>query len=934
MPLHFRSVRVLIQAIPLCVTLTFSAPGTEFQPAETIVSPSPAEARSLKAGSGRSFTDLDVAAWGPEAALIQEEAGGGQQILLWNIASGATRSWPVPSGYRAKSLAWHPIERALFLLAQRKDSSYILRVAEGHGGWQAQTVYGSSKNLRRLVVGPRPFQGDSGTYYRLFLGEEYPAGKFATLSLNEKGRFPYYAISAPGVKNPENDMGVPASSVSAASSLPMAFHPAGHIFLWENPDHCFEAMDYYNNWGHESRPLEASKLCRGSVTVTPNGLGLLHWLPGVAGVELRLEGGKRVQRLAGGIRFAFTPSSVPDGLGLVGVVKSAAGYQVQYVPVKVPLPDVVNAWMFAETPDDVAHLAKSGGVYRSTLFSQMYNLYDTEAYSCGSYDTGIPTRPYLVTTDALWEVFAAAYEGLFVTVEKQKAMPAFWEFIRLAASDFRTQAPGSVPGRVFAVLDAYRSGKLDATGEAGRIEAAIGSFPSPALDTEVDYSALKPRGNYASSPAFQRYFKAFTYLTRSAGPKLAGDPTLKSLSAAPRTLASVWIGAYRPFISAGRNELVWDTLAFVPPTYLKHSPGGKALFPLSWGWDNEILNSVVQHETWPPGEQVGRYMASALDLPAAMGNPLAQRLSTPEHARYPKLAAVMADLSSRRWRQARDSLNLYQSWLAALQTQWGQVSGYPSPARDWALWGGKRLQTGLASWATLRHATVLVNDQSAAECGEGGFEELGLRAPRGYVEPDTATFLALADLFDKARTNLGAELALKGSAKLDPYGAQEPFQKGLQSRLAASADAARRFAAMAAKELRGRSLDDSEYESIREFGRVAEHHFLLYKSLSNEGLGLPVPDPIPKIADVAKGTDGKSKLYAAVGHPLEWDQIVPYFGRREAVKGAVYSYYELVSDSLFNDKEWQASMSHRTRPAWVAPDVLERNLACPARSQF
>ena len=43
---------------------------------------------------------------------------------------------------------------------------------------------------------------------------------------------------------------------------------------------------------------------------------------------------------------------------------------------------------------------------------------------------------------------------------------------------------------------------------------------------------------------------------------------------------------------------------------------------------------------------------------------------------------------------------------------------------------------------------------------------------------------------------------------------------------------------------------------------------------------------------------------SAVGRPLEWDQVVPYFGRREIVKGSVYSYYEFTSPKPLNDLEW------------------------------
>jgi hypothetical protein len=193
------------------------------------------------------------------------------------------------------------------------------------------------------------------------------------------------------------------------------------------------------------------------------------------------------------------------------------------------------------------------------------------------------------------------------------------------------------------------------------------------------------------------------------------------------------------------------------------------------------------------------------------------------------------------------------------------------------------------------------------------------------VEPDTATFAAMARLFEATAGKLPA--APKGETEADAA-----LRKGVSERLRASAHAARQMEAMARKELRGQALADSEYDLILGIGGVAEHHFLLYKSIGSDGHGLVQPDPIPKIIDVAGGSG--SYRFAAVGHPLEWDQVVPYYGRREMVKGAVYSYYEFAGSRLYDDKEWQAELGKRTRPDWIRPYVTDRSLACPPPSPY
>jgi hypothetical protein len=183
-----------------------------------------------------------------------------------------------------------------------------------------------------------------------------------------------------------------------------------------------------------------------------------------------------------------------------------------------------------------------------------------------------------------------------------------------------------------------------------------------------------------------------------------------------------------------------------------------------------------------------------------------------------------------------------------------------------------------------------------------------MRPPRGYVEPDPATFEAIAGLFDTASEVAGRVLS------------DAELLAGVRRRLAESAAKSRALAAMARKEQRGETLSPAEYEEILYFARVAEHHFLLYKALANptSEYAITAPEPMPKIADVAGGGP-EGLLLSAVGRPLEWVQTVPYFGRRELVKGAVYSYYELQSPEPLDDTEWRKLLPQTTPPAWIQP---------------
>ncbi len=92
---------------------------------------------------------------------------------------------------------------------------------------------------------------------------------------------------------------------------------------------------------------------------------------------------------------------------------------------------------------------------------------------------------------------------------------------------------------------------------------------------------------------------------------------------------------------------------------------------------------------------------------------------------------------------------------------------------------------------------------------------------------------------------------------------------------------------------------------------------------------------MPKIADVAGGgRHAVPYLLAAVGRPLEWDHVTPFYGRTQIVKGAAYSYYEFASQELLNDEEWRRRLPSETRPARIRPYLSEAVLSCPPRDPF
>jgi len=138
---------------------------------------------------------------------------------------------------------------------------------------------------------------------------------------------------------------------------------------------------------------------------------------------------------------------------------------------------------------------------------------------------------------------------------------------------------------------------------------------------------------------------------------------------------------------------------------------------------------------------------------------------------------------------------------------------------------------------------------------------------------------------------------------------------------------------MAEKERRSEKLTNEEYKKIYEVARVAEHLLLVFRSLQDEEYSISIPEPMAKIADVADNgglLSGQVNnddprvlkfLMAAVGNPLEWDYVVPYYGRYQIVKGSVYSYYEFESIDLLNDEEWRKKVKKQAVLPWIKPYI-------------
>ncbi len=327
-----------------------------------------------------------------------------------------------------------------------------------------------------------------------------------------------------------------------------------------------------------------------------------------------------------------------------------------------------------------------------------------------------------------------------------------------------------------------------------------------------------------------------------------------------------------------------------------------------------IPDSEVLQELSSPIERV---FPSGLDVMAVLGSKRAEWILDTYAKIYneknwkdykptrTKLIAEFAKVPPETW-----TSNLYWSWLYALRALLEPApAGYPSFMLNDA-WKDKSLHTALASWAELRHDTILYGKQSTVECG--GDEKPFVK---GYVEPNVVFYDRLLRLTLQSREGLQKRKLLSSRLK-DRFEQFEDLLTFLKR--------------VSEKELRNQKLTDEEYYEIRYIGGKIEYMTLsVMEGKANSWALVNEADrDMAVIADVHTG--GDNALEESVGHAYEILVIVPVEGKLQLTRGAAFSYYEFKQPiaNRLTDERWHAALKAGKAPA---PPVWTKTFVAPSK---
>lgn len=478
------------------------------------------------------------------------------------------------------------------------------------------------------------------------------------------------------------------------------------------------------------------------------------------------------------------------------------------------------------------------------------------------------------------------------------------------------------------------------------ITAHSGFELSPLFMYEEDYSQYIPRGHYTRSDTLTHYFLSMMWLGRmtfAADPRYIELSETMSLSAilliqammnskiAEEDAINVWERIYNPTVffvgksddinfyqyqnlceyvygesfadlpvdSCGDpsklNDFLLTSFELEGPriTYPGQPKGfrfmGQRFTPDSWILDELVYDKVDDMRLMPTG----------LDIMTVLGSNTADQLLTDlgEKAMFPNYA-VKLDSMKRVVDEYEDAIwaqNVYYNWLYSLMpllTVKGE--GYPYFMKSDA-WRYKDLYAALASWAELRHDTILYVKQSGTERAIPD----GSNLVQGYVEPNPYLYARLASL---------AEFMVDG---LETNGLLfDDFRHSLLM----LRDLLVSLKEISEKELTTVPLSPEDYELICNIGASLEQ-IVEFNQYGTEGPELDGMK-MPVVADVHTDSNSGTCLEEGVGYPFEIFVICPVEGQLILTVGAGFSYYEFVhpiSDRL-TDEKWQDMLKSGEAP--------------------
>jgi hypothetical protein len=648
---------------------------------------------------------------------------------------------------------------------------------------------------------------------------------------------------------------------------------------------------------------------------------------------------------------------------------TAYSAQVQGYTVNRDLSNIENLEQFGEfTQTQAELLARNGFFVTPSKEEQMFYIYEKNEYL---------KIPSFITTDSVLQVYHVFYDYSLRVLEANKLLgileqltesmleKSIYLYNEIQNTDVKAEMLANIAYFGVAQLALQKELPGDMPDEARElaesefelVKSAAGFKNSFLFPFMIDYSQYILRGHYTRNETLERYFRAMMWYGQVPFNVYADEetrePDIKQVTRAllmTYTLflekdgtpdATLWENIYDPtvfYVGKTDDLTVYDFKSLMldvfgtapdinkfmddsykaelkkaidklPEPGIKHkyvnvnTPSGKQFRFMGQRYipDSEILQELV--------DPLNRPMPMGLDVMAVLGSEraydmLVNRYKIPEQwdgylDAFSRMKDKFSKLDPQIWRS-----NMYYGWLWVLRSQLEPFGeGYPSFMRNDA-WLDKSLNAALASWAELRHDTILYGKPSGAECG-GDFPP---KVIGGYVEPNIKLYERLLWFTRYSRKNLSERQILP---------------EYLENRMQNFEDKLQFLINCSVKQLRNEELTMEEYNTLLTYGAALEYFTSSFASDAGERVRwFEITSEADKNMAVAADvhTVENSYLEEAVGPAYEIYVVVPIGGKLYLTRGAVFSYYEFVSNKRLTDEEWQQMINEGRqpeRPEWT-----------------
>lgn len=575
--------------------------------------------------------------------------------------------------------------------------------------------------------------------------------------------------------------------------------------------------------------------------------------------------------------------------------------------------------------------------------------------------------PVYVTADAVLTALHRSYDTILKEVETSYMEPTLRQMLSGLRGRIQSAAIGEDARHDLTLLLSVALGLLDSTASVdaeasaliAKAKAASGTETVSLFGTEreIDFSQFVPRGHYADFSTLESYFRAMMWLGRtelrlvevSASGERAlvrrqvqdvlaldelftdelrqqwaslerivalfvGEADYMTLPQAAQLRSALGIAASTALegvddarllatIDAGSygNQRICSQLMVVDDG-MTTLPNSFAFLGQRYTVDSHVFSRVVY-----PNTKSRRMMPNPLDVAfAAFGNDQAATLLRSELDAYGYAPELGAARQLVEWHGADYwDTSLYTLWTDSLrQLSAGKydAASLPSVARTEA-WGRRLINTQLASWAELRHDTLLYAKQSYTGVPSCEY-------PDGYVDPYPGLFARLKQLGTLAAELLAPVLPSSTASRVVTY-----FQK--------FAEIAARLETLATEELTGaeRTADDlaflndavsigTETSGCSTVRFPTGWYSKLFYDREDALKGYPtIADVHTQPADEAGNPVGRV-LHVATGNPRLMVVSVDSCEGPRAFAGVVSSYFEQTTSNFERktDQIWAAEI--------------------------